>query len=179
MTKLNKLSLIILSYLQSQGKESGYKFNKHTNAFWSNTHQSVYRELNSLLNKKLVTFETVENEEKPDSKVFSITKLGIKTLNWNNSQPLEFDSTAVKTSALAQILSSQPGPDFEVMVKRYMHTLDMFFSQYSDLREHYQKQLLESPDCYLTQNLAIYFARQYHSVKSEIEFLNEIINYKG
>jgi len=56
--------------------------------FWAAQMSQIYRELNNLEEKRLVTSEVEPQEKRPDRKVYQVTKEGKKTfLSWLNKFP--------------------------------------------------------------------------------------------
>lgn len=64
---------------------SGYDVTRHIRErvgfFWSTSHSQVYPELARLEQKGLVTHQVVEQRDRPDKKVYSITAQGLKALS--------------------------------------------------------------------------------------------------
>ncbi len=59
---------------------SGYDlktmFDSSVQFYWSATHTQIYRTLDELLNAELVTVEVIQQTERPNKKVYSITEKG-------------------------------------------------------------------------------------------------------
>ncbi|CDT54032.1 putative Transcriptional regulator PadR family [Vibrio coralliirubri] len=56
--------------------------------YWRASHQQIYRDLNKMLENKLVTVRLVPQVGKPDRKIYSITKLGrVELSEWLSSPP--------------------------------------------------------------------------------------------
>jgi PadR family transcriptional regulator AphA len=74
---------VILTVL-ARGEMTGYEITKDFEAvyvhFWRASHQQVYRELARLNKDGLVTAKVVEQEGRPDKKVYAITKRGLEEL---------------------------------------------------------------------------------------------------
>lgn len=86
----------ILAILSSEPK-TGYQLSKDVEGsirfFWQATHQQVYRDLASLEQSGFVKHKEVIQEEKPDKKVYSITKAGTKELLRWMEEPSELPAT--------------------------------------------------------------------------------------
>ena len=86
----------ILAILSSEPK-TGYQLSKDIEGsirfFWQATHQQVYRDLASLEEAGFVKHKNVAQEEKPDKKVYSITKAGTKELIRWMEEPSEIPAT--------------------------------------------------------------------------------------
>jgi DNA-binding PadR family transcriptional regulator len=51
--------------------------------FWQATHQQIYKELSRLLEEGLLADETVRQDDKPDKRIYQVTKKGLGDLkNW-------------------------------------------------------------------------------------------------
>jgi PadR family transcriptional regulator AphA len=74
---------VILTVL-ARGDMTGYEITKDFEAvyvhFWRASHQQVYRELARLKKDGRVTVKVIEQEGKPDKKVYSIAKRGLDEL---------------------------------------------------------------------------------------------------
>ena len=63
---------------------SGYDlktmFDSSVRFYWSATHTQIYRTLDKMCKEGLVTFDVVQQTERPNKKVYSITEAGRKEL---------------------------------------------------------------------------------------------------
>lgn len=80
------LRQVILTVL-TQGEMTGYDivsdFDLVLHHFWHATHQSVYRELAKLNTDKCVSFRNIKQQDKPDKKVYKLTRKGrIELKEW-------------------------------------------------------------------------------------------------
>jgi DNA-binding PadR family transcriptional regulator len=73
------LAYAILAVLTDQ-ESSGYDLAKYFEAsvgyFWAATHQQIYRELSQLEEKGWIKSQVVEQEDRPNKKLFALTPLG-------------------------------------------------------------------------------------------------------
>jgi DNA-binding PadR family transcriptional regulator len=73
------LAYAILATLVHQ-KCSGYdlakQFDESVGYFWSATHQQIYRELSQLEARAWIHSQTIEQEDRPNKKIFDLTPLG-------------------------------------------------------------------------------------------------------
>jgi DNA-binding PadR family transcriptional regulator len=73
------LAYAILAVLTDQ-ESSGYDLAKYFEAsvgnFWAATHQQIYRELSQLETKGWIKSQVVEQEDRPNKKLFALTPLG-------------------------------------------------------------------------------------------------------
>ena len=77
------LRYVILSMLSLEdmtGYEITREFDLVAGHFWKAPHQNVYRDLPKLVDAGFVTFRSVTQTDKPDKKIYSITKAGHKAL---------------------------------------------------------------------------------------------------
>lgn len=77
------LAYAILAMLSDQ-ESSGYDLAKYFEAsvgyFWAATHQQIYRELAQLEAKGWVKSQTIQQEDRPNKKLFALTPLGRSSL---------------------------------------------------------------------------------------------------
>lgn len=83
-----KLDYGVLAML-SQNELSGYDITSRLNKYWKTSHSRIYPVLAKLEKLGFAHFQTVEQTNKPDKKVYHITDAGIETLkNWLMSTTL-------------------------------------------------------------------------------------------
>ena len=75
---LKHLILALVAARESTGYEITKEFDEVADYFWRATHQQVYRELGTLADAGLLRFREVEQDGKPDKKVYAITSKGLK-----------------------------------------------------------------------------------------------------
>ncbi|KAF0182458.1 MAG: hypothetical protein FD124_2429 [Alphaproteobacteria bacterium] len=75
---LKHLILALVATRQSTGYEITKELDEVAGFFWRATHQQVYRELGDLAETGLLRFREVEQNGKPDKKVYAITAKGRK-----------------------------------------------------------------------------------------------------
>ncbi len=77
------LKFVLLTLLDRE-RITGYDivktFDSAVGYFWSASHQQVYRELSKLTDQGLVNFTSVKQGDKPDKKVYRITRSGKQEL---------------------------------------------------------------------------------------------------
>ena len=80
----------LLNYADMTGYEIREIFNKSLNFFWQAQSSQIYRELRTLEKNGWITITTVEQSEKPNKNVCSITKDGrAELLHWLSSESRE------------------------------------------------------------------------------------------
>lgn len=99
---LNTLSYGLLGLLASDSC-SGYDLMLRIQPFWPAKHSQIYPLLAKLEREGLVQFVRIEQRDKPDKKVYSITEQGKSVvLDWLGEPPAEQmtrDELSLKTSA--------------------------------------------------------------------------------
>jgi DNA-binding PadR family transcriptional regulator len=69
---LNTLQHCLLAYIRSNGS-TGYELTKRVSAYRNASHQQIYRELDRLEEKKLLTVKVQPQSGKPDKKIYNTT----------------------------------------------------------------------------------------------------------
>ena len=94
----------LLNYGDMTGYEIREVFNKSLNFFWQAQSSQIYRELRTLEKNGWITITTVEQSEKPNKNVCSITESGrTELLSWLSS-----DCAAGATLIDAGVLLGEP-----------------------------------------------------------------------
>jgi DNA-binding PadR family transcriptional regulator len=91
-----------------EGEASGYELSKRFDVsvanFWSASPQQLYRELDHLASEGLIASRVVEQERRPNKRVFTLTESGRETLRDYTSRPSRpmamRDELLVKVQAL-------------------------------------------------------------------------------
>ena len=86
---LKHVLLVVLKKRKSTGYEITKWFDGPLGYFWNTSHQRVYRALATLHKDGWVDFEVVEQEDKPDKKVYEITEVGDAALRKWLDTPLK------------------------------------------------------------------------------------------
>ncbi|MEV0332458.1 PadR family transcriptional regulator [Nocardia sp. NPDC050717] len=81
--------LVSLSERAGSGYELARRFDKSIGYFWSATHQQIYRVLKRMEDSGWVTVESVEQQGKPDKKVYSVAQAGHTELARWIAEPTE------------------------------------------------------------------------------------------
>jgi PadR family transcriptional regulator AphA len=72
--------LVLLERQPGTGYDLMQRFRSGIGNFWNASHQQVYQELKKLHAAKLVQFEVESQDERPDRKVYTVTKAGHKAV---------------------------------------------------------------------------------------------------
>lgn len=86
---MNKLSYGLLSLLSTEPM-TGYDLTTRLNKFWRSTHSAIYPLLSELEEKGLIELTLINQNGKPDKKIYNLTALGRRTLHdWFTSETAE------------------------------------------------------------------------------------------
>jgi len=101
------LKYVLLTLLQKK-PQTGYQivqsFESSVGYFWHASHQQVYRELNTLATAAHVSAKHVKQTDKPDKKIYSITKSGRLALKKWLESPAK--RTATKDPLLVKLINA-------------------------------------------------------------------------
>ncbi len=104
---LNPLAYSCLSIINDKVM-TGYALSRYLEIEWKPSHQQVYRELKAMEKLELVEFVIQKNNGKPDSKVYSITILGVEKLEAYRTKEVSEDkveTVAVRGTGIAMMLA--------------------------------------------------------------------------
>jgi PadR family transcriptional regulator, regulatory protein AphA len=93
--------LVLLDREPGSGYDLVQRFKSGIGNFWSATHQQVYQELKKLHHERLVALEVKTQVERPDRKVYRITRAGQRVLKDWMRQPVK--PPQVKDALLVKI----------------------------------------------------------------------------
>ncbi len=128
------LKYVLLTLLNRESR-TGYDlvrtFDSAVGYFWNASHQQVYRELGTLADAKLVKFKLVEQEDKPDKKIYSLSSSGKTALyDW-----LESPLKTVKTKDLLLVKLMNASSD---NVEQMQRELQRNISDSKEMQATYQ-----------------------------------------
>lgn len=96
--------LVSLAERSASGYELGRRFDASIGHFWSATHQQIYKVLGRMADAGLVSIEVVEQDGRPDKKVYAVTPAGLAELHRFTTEPTPTErlrsTFAVKLRAL-------------------------------------------------------------------------------
>jgi DNA-binding PadR family transcriptional regulator len=108
-----------------EGEASGYDLSKGFDAsvanFWMATPQQLYKELETLEAQGLVTARVVEQDRRPNKRLFSLTEAGRAALREFTTQPAKI--TAIRDELLVKVQAVDAG-DVEAVRKAIAERLD-------------------------------------------------------
>ncbi|WP_030690168.1 PadR family transcriptional regulator [Streptomyces globisporus] len=122
-----------------EGEASGYDlakiFDVSVANFWAATPQQLYRELERLAEAGLITARVVEQERRPNKRMFSLTEPGRQDLVAYTTTPPR--PSAVRDELLVQVQACDEGDTAAVreFVARRMETARAKLARYDRLRE--------------------------------------------
>jgi DNA-binding PadR family transcriptional regulator len=119
-----------LTYQPLSGYDLKKFFDESVRHFWSATQSQIYRTLARMAETGWVDMEHIEQDDRPDRKVYHITDSGQdELLQWLTTPP---NQTAVRNLWLAQVFFAHPLPDdkifalFEEHADMLRHKLELF-----------------------------------------------------
>ncbi|MFF0479113.1 PadR family transcriptional regulator [Streptomyces sp. NPDC004284] len=122
-----------------EGEASGYDlakiFDVSVANFWAATPQQLYRELERLAEAGLITARVVEQERRPNKRMFSLTEPGRKDLIAYTTTPPR--PSAVRDELMVQVQACDEGDTTAVraFVAQRMETARAKLARYDRLRE--------------------------------------------
>ncbi|MER5309277.1 PadR family transcriptional regulator [Streptomyces sp. NPDC002773] len=122
-----------------EGEASGYDlakiFDVSVANFWAATPQQLYRELDRLAEAGLITARVVEQERRPNKRMFSLTEPGLRDLAAYTSTPPR--PSAVRDELMVQVQACDEGDTAAVrgFVARRMEAARAKLGRYDRLRE--------------------------------------------
>ena len=122
--------LALLDIEQGSGYDLRTRFNNSIGCFWSATHQQIYKELATLADSGLVTYEEFKQEGKPDKKVYEVTDEGKAELTrWLRQPTKEMkvkDPFLIKVFAGAHLGRNELISDLKEHRKLHQETLSKY-----------------------------------------------------
>ncbi|MGA5065436.1 PadR family transcriptional regulator [Streptomyces exfoliatus] len=122
-----------------EGEASGYDlakiFDVSVANFWAATPQQLYRELDRLAEAGLIKARVVEQERRPNKRMFSLTEPGLRDLTAYTSSPPR--PSAVRDELMVQVQACDEGDTAAVrgFVAQRMETARAKLARYDRLRE--------------------------------------------
>ena len=108
-----------------EGEASGYqlakRFDISVSNFWSATPQQLYRELDRLEQDELIEGRVVEQQGRPNKRVFTLTAAGREQLHVFTAQPSK--PTAIRDDLLVKIQAADES-DLDAIRKQLLARLD-------------------------------------------------------
>ncbi|MGB3291544.1 MAG: PadR family transcriptional regulator [Phormidesmis sp.] len=128
------LSYAILAALINQPC-SGYdlvkRFNKSVECFWSASHQQIYKALAKLEEDEHVSSEKIEQTNRPNKKLYTVTNTGRQSLQQWIGEPEEI--SPLKSDLLVRLSVGHTVP-----TDTLLQTLQTYYQQHKDKLKSYQ-----------------------------------------
>ncbi len=171
------LKYVLLTLLEREPR-TGYDlvrtFDTAVGYFWNASHQQVYRELSKLAEAKLLKFKQIEQDDKPDKKIYSLSKRGKAALHdW-----LENPLTAGKTKDLLLVKlmnanSDNVGQMLRELSRNKQGSKVLQTTYYEIQKQHYTAKQLKN----LPSNQVMIFAalrKGILSIDAHLDWLDEV-----
>ncbi|HHG3623153.1 TPA: PadR family transcriptional regulator [Vibrio parahaemolyticus] len=129
--------LTVLSTRDATGYDITKEFSASIGYFWKASHQQVYRELNKMAEKELVTCVLEPQEGKPDRKVYSITDAGRSALGEWFDQPTAHPTVRDEFSAKLMACAVQPSTPFRDQLAELVEESRKLVSHYKEIEAAY------------------------------------------
>lgn len=134
---LKHVILSILSDESCTGYDISNKFNDILGNFWKSTHQQIYRELAKMTKSGHVTFDELQQQDKPNKKIYKLTALGSDELQvWLFSTD---DLSPKNDTELVKLYAARhSGKDnLGVIIKKIQQTHQKKLQEYLDIEHQY------------------------------------------
>lgn len=112
--------LVLLETEPSSGYDLVKHFKRSLGYFWNAKHQQVYQQLKKLTEEQWVTFQAHSQSDKPDKKIYEITKLGKKELSEWIKQPVK--TNRINDALLVKLYGGHLAPQENIMNELENHT---------------------------------------------------------
>ncbi|MDJ0704036.1 MAG: PadR family transcriptional regulator [Leptolyngbyaceae cyanobacterium MO_188.B28] len=149
---------------------SGYDLAKYFDSsvsfFWDATHQQIYRELSKLEAEGYLTAEKIDQEGRPNKKLFHITETGTAFLQDWIAQPSEL--SPVKDDLLVKLFAGKSVPK-EIILKELAHHRQQHCKRLEEYRAIAQD-LFQSTGALPIENQFQYLTL-HHGIRSETGWL--------
>ncbi|EDX84983.1 transcriptional regulator, PadR family protein [Synechococcus sp. PCC 7335] len=115
---------------------SGYdlvkRFNKSVECFWSASHQQIYKALARLEEDEQISSEKIEQENRPNKKLYTVTERGRQLLQAWIGQAEE-ESTPLKSELLVKLSVGHAVP-----TETLLSMLEVYYQQHRERLKSYQ-----------------------------------------
>lgn len=127
---LGHVLMTLLQQRPATGYELTKSFDELPGNFWQASHQQVYRELARLLNEGLLSFRAMRQADRPDKKIYALTRAGRIALEAWLSEPLKLrqsnDEGLVKMLGAVQLGSDGLRQQLEQQCDAHKQRLAMY-----------------------------------------------------
>ncbi|MDP5255776.1 MULTISPECIES: PadR family transcriptional regulator [unclassified Vibrio] len=129
--------LTVLSTKDATGYDITKEFSSSIGFFWKASHQQVYRELNKMADKGLVTCVLEPQEGKPDKKIYSITEQGREALRDWFDNSTQHPTTRDEFCAKLMACSVQTAAPFVTLMRDQIEETAKFIAHAEEVESAY------------------------------------------
>ena len=132
--------LTVLAHAPQSGYDISKEFDEAVSCFWRATQQQIYRELNKMEGRGWVNYQTIQQEGKPNKKVYHLTTEGREELLRWFIEPSE--PTPIREDLLVKVLAG-PYVDKTWLMSELTHRLQVHRRQldyYLEKEQWFQSQ---------------------------------------
>jgi DNA-binding PadR family transcriptional regulator len=164
-----------LNYQPQTGYELKEVFDDSVQHFWSADQSQIYRTLNELMADNLVTMEVVAQDNRPNRKVYTITKAGREELRrWLQQPPpvqMPRSAALVQVFFTGQLSDEEILQKFEMVAAYCLKTLEVYKAISNETIAAYEEQV--GPREAFCWNLTVDLGLR--SVQAQLEWAENII----
>ena len=165
----------LLSYEDMTGYDLSKYFEQSLSFFWNAQKSQIYRDLKDLEKKDLVEYKVKHQEDKPDKKIYSITKKGQKELvNWIN-QYFKPDENKVRDPFLMRVFFSAKGNTNKLKnaLKEYIKYNKTYLKSLENVEDKFIEDKTKKDDDQFYWYLTI--KKGYYNLKANINWAEEVL----
>ncbi len=164
--------LAMLDLEKGTGYDIVKRFNESIGHFWSSSHQQVYKELHKLHEDGLVEFDAVQQQGKPDKKVYSLTASGLNDLKeWVAKPARQFK---IKEPLLIKLFAGRRGSKADLIQELDRH--EILHRQTAEQYQRLENQMLQLAPAqrkkyllpYMTLRLGVHFENAWKNWLAEV-----------
>jgi PadR family transcriptional regulator AphA len=111
--------LVLLENEPGSGYDLAQRFKSGIGNFWNATHQQIYQELKKLRAEKLVDFELEAQTDRPDRKVYRITRAGHQALKRWMREPV--DPPRLRQALITKVFGAHLGDHDAILAELERH----------------------------------------------------------
>lgn len=129
--------LVLLERSPGSGYDLAQRFKSGIGNFWNASHQQIYQELKRLHQEELVDYQLETQTERPDKKVYRITRAGRKAAAAWVAEPV--DPPQVRDALLVKLYGASLVRDDSILAEldRHIAVHEKSLAEYEDREEAY------------------------------------------
>ncbi|WP_198299726.1 PadR family transcriptional regulator [Tumebacillus avium] len=155
----------LLSGEEMSGYDLTQQFSMKVSHFWNAHHTQIYRELQKLEVEGLVSHRLIEQQDRPDKKLYKLTEPGMKELfTWLSEEPKPpkmKNESLLRVSLFHLIPPAQAIAFLEASRDTHAHILSMMDAFRGDYMSESQEPIAEKVGEYLTLDFGMRFMRSW------------------